>query len=263
MSNNLSDNKKRKGANGAAIVPIKVESSHQQGAGVGGGPPPPDDSKLTPIQQIIWVELWKDDSNAVEEALRELHDLSDGNNPGNTANAELVFRTGGPTTIVGAMRKWHGVPAIQVAGCRALCNIAHFYNGFAMAGKETGAIDAVVWAMGNYPNDCSIQLDGIGSLTNFVRITANSEYFVKELDGVKLVVAAMKSFKDMAQLQKNASSALLQLLLSYNEDGCTKAIVKAGGRKALLEAVETHDDETTEHVKDLQRKAREALKKLL
>lgn len=43
----------------------------------------------------------------------------------------------------------------------------------------------------------------------------------------------------------------------------TDVVKQAGGRRALLDAIEIHQDERKEHVKELQQYASDALKKLL
>lgn len=70
----------------------------------------------------------------------------------------------------------------------------------------------------------------------------------------------MNTFPNDAELQKRASWALDNLTCW----GEFKDVVKqAGGRRALLDAIEIHQDERKEHVKELQQYASDALKKLL
>lgn len=269
--NSNNNKKKRKGADGGA-VPVKVESSssptaqeHQQQAPM--APAPRDHSKLTPIQQLLRVELRKDDANVVKDALRNLVHLCvpTANNNNAHDNRAAVTAAGGAFHIPVAMEKWSTNPAIQAEGCRALENASCRNEKFKQSGKESGTIDAIIWAMKEHPSHRSVQRFGCGALGNFISSVdkSNAEYVVKECNGVELIVAAMNHFKDDAKLQENASRALNNLLAVINNSETKDAIVKGGGGRALWDAIENHKDESEDHVKDLQVIARSTLKKLL
>jgi len=70
----------------------------------------------------------------------------------------------------------------------------------------------------------------------------------------------MENFADDAKLQAYGSGAL-RILMEWKE--YKNAIVKAGGRQALLRAIENHADETKDYVEDVQNNARCALNALL
>jgi len=243
--------KKRKGADGGAV---KVESGSASTVAL-------DDSKLSPIQKLLRRELQKAESDAVEGALTDLADLCVSVNNGAADNRAAVFRAGGAALIVGAMEKWNDDPAIQAEGCRALGNASCNNNDSKALAKDTGAIDAVLWAMQNYPSNSDAQENGCVALGNFFTVKSHAKYIVKECDGAGLMVAAMNKFEDNAGLQKWVCSAL-EKLLNWDDDEIKTAIVEAGGRRALVEAIENHKDETKEHVNNLQEKAKAALIKL-
>ena len=81
---------------------------------------------------------------------------------------------------------------------------------------------------------------------------------VNELNGVALIVAAMNKFPEDAELQRWASGTLVNLVVWEFKD----AIKEAGGRRALVDAIENHQDESKEHVKGIQKHANSALKAL-
>jgi len=178
-------------------------------------------------------------------------------------NRAAVTASGGASLIALAMDKWSQNPGIQAEGCRVLHNVAVSDNGFKKCMKETGAIDAVLWAMENHPNDVAVQDCSCGALTNISSVKANAEHIVKECNGVKLIVAAMNKFKHNAKVQKWACWALANWLDVCDESEIKDAIVNGGGGRALWDAIENHKDESKEHVKVMQEKARRALKKLL
>lgn len=268
MSDRSVNRKKRKGTNGDA-VPIKV------GFTVSGSPTPSQEhplvvparrdyhSKLTPIQRLLRVESQKhDDVNAVKEALRNIADLCADGNAHAENNRATLLRSQGLSTIVGAMEKWGEHPAIQKEGCRALQNASFNNDGIKNCLKDTGGIDAVIWAMKKNPISTTVQISGFEALSNFVTsVKSNAEYVVQGCNGVGLVVAAMNTFKDNAKLQEVATHALCKLL---KYDDLKEAIASANGlRLALVHAIENHKDESKDRVKELQENARSALKQLL
>ena len=91
------------------------------------------------MHKLYAVDLWSDDVKAVEQALTELGSLcipSDENwkqpNPADMQSA------GAASAIVGAMKKWYNVPAIQEAGYRALANQRSTSKDFRRSTKKSG-----------------------------------------------------------------------------------------------------------------------------
>jgi len=121
--------KKRKGTDGGAVS-LKVKSGSPSAAVLTAQ----DGSMLSPIQNLQ-EELWKDDSGAVAKALSQL-ELACHVAVGNRAE---VYVRGGARDIVGAMRKWRNVLAIQARGCRAL-NYAAFNDYFGASAKDTAPL---------------------------------------------------------------------------------------------------------------------------
>jgi hypothetical protein len=94
---------------------------HRENPGVFIVPP---ESTLSPIYELLVVDLLSIDEKVIEEALKQLADLCDVTNPNYSENWTTVHRAGGAPTIVGAMRRWYNIPCIQVQGCRALATAA-------------------------------------------------------------------------------------------------------------------------------------------
>ena len=224
----------------------------------------PDISSLLPIPKLISVDLWSDDSNVVEKALLELAGLCYCANDyaASETNRESVHKAEGASSIVGAMRRWYNNPGIQAAGCNALAHaaIGAGMKPFSLAAKEGGAFEAVVCAMKNYPDNLLVQSNGCEACANLCSVTENADHLVNALNGLDLIVAAMRKFPDDELLQRSACH-VLRVLCEWQE--LRTCISDGGGRRLLLDAIETHKDETKEHVKELQEWARKALKNLL
>jgi len=220
---------------------------------------PPDDSKFSPVQKILLIDIIMDDSNAVRKALSKLALLFVDEDEADD-NRAIADRVGGASILSAVLRKWYAFPSIQAEGCRALQNMSCNNTDLLGPIKDSGGLDAIIWAMNTYADNQNVQTTACGALSNLFIGKDTSDYLVEELDGVHLIIAAMNTFPNDAELQKRASWAL-DNLTCWDE---FKDVVKqAGGRRALLDAIEIHQDERKEHVKELQQSASDALKKLL
>ena len=223
---------------------------------------PPDLSSLSPIQKILGVDLLADDSNTVQSALAQLANLCWSNTEDFSENRATVHRLGGATIVTGIMRKWYGFPVIQAEGCRALQNASVKSAALSKKSvKDSGGLDAIIWAMESYPDNLQVQTNGCGALRNVVLgVKENAEHVVNTLNGVDWIIAAMNKFPHDAKLQKYACVALDNLT---EWDEFKDPVKQAGGRRALFDAIENHKDESKEYVEKIQEKATSALKKVL
>ena len=254
----LLSGKKREGPDGddnSVPSPMKVTSDHTLVA-------PPDHSKLLPIQKNLFVDLLKDDSDAVESALKELGKLCAIKNKHWEKNRYTVCFAGGAAIIPFVMKKWYGYKDVQAEGCCVLAIVLanHFDTAFNKAVRDSGGIDAILWAMKSYADDLDVQTRACEAIVNVLVAKQNATYIVEELDGVGLTIAAMRKFPDDVKLQMFASW-VLRAMTTWDE--FKNAIKEAGGRRALLDAIENHPDESKEHTGDLLMRARSALKNLL
>jgi len=222
---------------------------------------PPDCSGLTEIQRLLSVELWKDDKDAVGKALTQLASACYSGADCEENSAE-VHRVGGACAIVGAMRKYYKDSYIQAEGCRALMNATWKCIAFSDAVTAVGGLDVIASAMKNHSDDLNVQDNGCGLLGNLVLAKDNIYLVIDMMEGHKLIIAAMKKFPNEINLQQHGCRALSNLVAGW-PDICDDLIIKAGGRRVLVEAIDSHVDETVEHVKEMQQYGRNALRALL
>jgi hypothetical protein len=169
---------------------------------------PPDTSTLLPIHKLIAVDLWSDDKKIVEEAFSQLADLCC-NNENVKENRTNILRTGGASSIVGAMRRWYMVPEIQAQGCRALANASIGSDSFRRLANEVGAFVVIVCAMENYPNHCFLQYMGCIVLMNLCAgIKDHGATAVDTMKGYGVIIAKLKKFSDEDVLLKWARYAV-------------------------------------------------------
>jgi len=202
-----------------------------------------------------------DDWTVVKSALSQLTGLCNTSTENAATNRATLTRFGAGSNIVAVMNKWHLVPSIQAHGCCALTNIVFDNSVFGATAKEIGCLDAIAWAMARYPGNEDVQNHGCAALGNFSHNQkSNTKYIVKELNGATLIVSAMKTHPQCADLQYLASFAL-NCFSHWNE--LKKAVQEAGAEHALVDAWTNHHDESKEFVKEIQEDARSAFRKLL
>jgi hypothetical protein len=223
---------------------------------------PPDTSKVSRIHKLTVVDLWSDDTEAVEQALTGLASLCEFSNVNwKEENPADIHGAGAASAIVGAMKKWYTIPDIQVAGCSALANTAAHIKDFRLSAKNAGGLEVVVCAMQNYSNNCDVQSSGCAALGNLcTEIEEHAAHIVNTMKGHDIIIVAMKKFPVNARVQRWACYALSMLSI-WQE--LRPPVCDAGGRRALAEALETHKDESKTDVKEIQELARLVLQRLL
>ena len=212
MAKTRAEKKRKVSSEAGNAVSVKAEADEDAAAPVA----PPGLSNRSPIEKILQVDLWRDDSNTVQSALFQLACIMCSNsNEAFEENRATVHRLGGAAILPGVLRKWYGFPVIQALGCRAINNASSDNAAFKKSMKDSGGLDAIIWALQSYPDNLQVQY-GCGALRNAIYgVKENAEYVVKTLNqglnGVDCIIAAMKKFPHDAQLQRYACGALYVL----------------------------------------------------
>jgi hypothetical protein len=191
----------------------------------------------TVIPHLLTVDLWSSDPTTVITAFEELGHLCHPDGVDAEKNRKLVHNTGGHLAYAVIMKKWNYHGDIQFRGICAF-GVASMDEEFCTAAVQVGALEAIVVAMKNFPDDEFIQLSGCGALVVLAaRKERNAEHLVLELKAHKAVIAAIKAYPHNYNLQGIAC----ELLLSLAEHNHLKpAIVKAGGLRTLGFVVESN-----------------------
>ena len=228
---------------------------------------PDDFSMYTPIQKILIVDFRSNRTQEVLAAMVKLAELChDGasDNDECSQNRTTIHKVGGAPLISAAMSHWRVYPNIQAEGCVVLTLISYENTAFRKAAKDAGVFEAVTWAMKAYPDNLAVQTNACVAIQNLVAdVRDNAEFLVNTvntLDGINLIVAAMKKFPNHAGLQLFACGVLYNL--SQWDEG-KDAVKRAGGRAALEDAMKNHSDKSNKTVKGIHEWAAFALKNLL
>jgi hypothetical protein len=218
---------------------------------------PPNASSLSPIHKLILVDLWSDDKKVVRKALQQVAECLCCMHEECVNNITIFHRAGGASTIVGAMRRWYIVPDIQAHGCLALANAFIETNNSDVHPNEAGASEAITNAMKNYPYNRDVLMNGCRALASLCYTMEQGAYIVNTMKGHDVILTTMKIFSNDAEIQAWTCYALSYL---SETEKCRAPICDAGGFQALLDTIETHKDESKEHVGQVQKFARRAIK---
>ena len=174
-----------------------------------------------------------------------------------------AYRAGGHAVIVMAMRTWRTSETIQAGGCRCITNMTCQFLQAKKSFATIGGIESVLVAMKSFPKSQPVQCYGCGALMNMLVCKQSSsrsssrspdpspddsspedttatmaERFVHDLEGISLVVAAMKEFPTDAKIQLGGCG-LFQNLASQNPD-FLKIMMKHGALGAVGASLESH-----------------------
>jgi hypothetical protein len=256
-------NEEDEGENGTEQAPIPVISV-EQALVEAAAPAPPDDSKVSLLHKILVTDLWSYDSSVVKKGLVRLVNMCLLANNSEHNECSLVRRAGGQLAIVGALKRWYADPGIQSQGFMVLAICGLKSNRFWDSAREVGALELILTAMKNYPNDVAVLEAACAALQQAALFQENAKRIVTASngEGVKSLVATMKKFQWSVDLQKYACGVLDRL---GKWDELKVPVVEAGALVALATAIETHKAEgtnETKDIKDIQESARSALKRL-
>jgi hypothetical protein len=189
------------------------------------------------IPHLLTVDLWSTDPTTVITAFEELGFLCHPDGVDTVQNRRLVHATGGHLAYAVIMKKWNYHGDIQFRGICAF-GVASMEDKFCEAAVQVGALEAIVVAMKNFPDDEYIQLSGCGALVVLsAKKERHAQHLVVDLHAHKVVIAAIKAYPSNNSLQGIAC----ELLLSLAEHSHLKGpIVKAGGLRTLGYVVETN-----------------------
>ena len=170
-----------------------------------------------------------------------------------------AYRAGGHAVIVMAMRTWRTSESIQAGGCRCITNMTCQFLQAKKSFAMIGGIESVLVAMRAFPKSQSVQCYGSGALMNMLvcKQSSSSSYeppendsspedtaatmaerFVRDMDGIASVVAAMKKFPADAKIQLGGCG-LFQNLASQNPE-FMKVMMQYGALGAVGASLESH-----------------------
>lgn len=263
----LAEGKKRKfslSPVGSSLVEVKCEAAVEvksEATVEDFVPAPPDESNLSPIHEILQIDLWSNDSTMVTSGFIKLEQMCASSNNTCSEKRASIHEAGGHLAIVVALKKWYADPEIQFRGLRALAVCGLGSNLFWDRAREAGALDLVAAAMKNYPNNLSLQETGCLVFYGASFYKENAERIVKVVGGSGAIIEAMKTFQFSANLQWYACSTL-DLLSDWDE--FKVPIVDDGALVGLSTAIETfRDDNNSDTAKRMVQRARAALKRLV
>lgn len=125
--------------------------------------------------------------------------------------------------IVKAMKMKLQFPSVQSLGCKVIEESLYITSMEKRnAAVDSGALIAVLDAMKYFPNRLNVQRNGCGALLVLVWDTKHIAQKLIELNGLQLIVFALKTFKDDIVLVRNSCWLLCNISEMINDSGCSK-----------------------------------------
>jgi hypothetical protein len=214
-----------------------------------------DDSRLSPLQKVLVVDLWSDASENVMMALNELLVLDMKTTAG-------LLQMGGHLALIVSLRKWRACATIQTLIFRIVHKAADLSTEFADAIVGLGALDLILCSMKHFAADEDLVSDGCGALLNLTSPAKHARVFVFELNGIQTVASASGRFPSNVSLQKY--TLWMIQYFSYWDD-FKAPIVQAGGMQALAKMIETfsHRNDDAAAMETILKSASATMKRLL
>jgi hypothetical protein len=192
---------------------------------------------VSPLPAYILAGLLAESPLVVEEASFEIGNATIGSNHVCKAFHEVR----GHDLMMLVLLKWPCHEAIQAQCYRALASVAECTPAFrnALRSKKRW-LEITVGSLVRFQSSAQVQLFGSSLISNLVVVSREGqdkphkqkEHFVNELQGIDLIVAAITTFPDYAQIQATSCRILCRLI---SEPSCELAslLVSSGAVVAV------------------------------
>ena len=200
--------------------------------------------ELDEFAELLFEDLQQTESSLVAAGLEKLLALlQDGNRA--KKKAKKAYSLGAHSIIGLVMKKWPADEAIQSSGCRCMMYLS-FYNP--LSAVRCGSVEAVVFAMKAYPNCQTIQSGGCCVLVNTLSgcetktqaVRRVSYRFVKEMDGVAVILKAMGKFIEDEDVRQGGLGVFYNLSL---DKLLIESLTKAGVPMTAVSVLARYPDD--------------------
>lgn len=205
---------------------------------------------LEELPKLVFVDLQKDDEDAVKEALARLDTIlyaaAAGDDGDEQLENELLLASAVPLILL-TMHKWKMNEHIQLTVCNCLVNVFALDKEARVVMAQLGGLEAVVAALNSFPDSIDINRFACAALLNFcpqlgedeppANILEAARRFVQELNGLEIVATAMKKFPDDVDFQGWCVGLLGNFAVREEFHG---ALLKEGAVAAVAVALQRH-----------------------
>ncbi|CAB9497070.1 armadillo repeat containing 6 [Seminavis robusta] len=196
------------------------------------------------IPKLLFEGMVSQKATTVENAVENLADIF------RLSSEKRIeaYQAGGHAVLVVTMKKWRLNESIQTSSCRCIqnmsCTNAEAKESFAVV----GGMEAVLNAMRTFPKSQRVQRSACGALMNLLSgsdeeraiLDAMADKFVKEWDGIALIVAAMRNFPKEVKIQLWGNGLFQNLAQNRNY---RMKMMKSGAVTAAGGSLEQHSDD--------------------
>jgi hypothetical protein len=220
--------------------------------------------ELDEIPKLVLVDLHKNDSSAVKQALKRMDKLlpiedDEEDSDELQDRRQDLIRTGAVAMVVLTMQKWRGNKKIQEHACRFLGHFQYYCRSYEDGGyyyledtlAKAGGIEAVLTAIQAFPNSLKVCRAGCWTLSHWNWLVplqddlvpglwmTISRRFIEEWNGLQIIKTTMKAFPQDGDLQAWCCGIFDRL--AHQKD-FRKALIDAGLISSVGAALETHSE---------------------
>ena len=238
----------------SAFKPSELEEKQEQKMTPVVPLPEPIFPEFDEIASILMVDLHKNAVSEVSAALDELFDLITEEDDGHK-NRTKACKLGAHSFVVATMQKWTTFEEVQAAGCLCLGMLAYHKT---LPVVKCGGVEAAIYAMKVFPQSRRVQSGACTTLLNTLHgceskpkaVRRVTYRFVKEIDGVSLVLKALQTFPD----EEDVRQCVLRLYRNILVDKLLRdAVVKAGILPTVADTLKKYleDEDVQNHAKNI------------
>jgi hypothetical protein len=149
-----------------------------------------------------------------------------------------IADAGGVDRICIAMKSHKMNAAVQVAGCRALANLAASNDEESV--MNAGAIERICSAMQAHLNSAVVQKRGCSALMHIATSSVDAQAIIAQNGGIECICSGMAVHMQSEDVQEKGCWALV-CLTGDSTTGNHVSIVKAGGIERICAAMASHE----------------------
>jgi hypothetical protein len=198
------------------------------------------------LKDLLFIEMQHEDCGVVAQAVQELGQWTD-----SLKRCKQVVQLCGHGLLVLAIRKWPQHEEIQANCLGILVEFTHHCGDLVHEPLAVmGLVELTVAAIERFPNSNVVQQWGLQTMSNLLtdeeneEIRKGMELFVDELNGISLLVQAMKRFPHDQRLNLTGCTFVYNLCNSGYKD----ALIRGKATSVVVAAMENFPED--KHVRE-------------
>lgn len=205
--------------------------------------------ELDEIPQLLMGEMQSEQADDVVKGLKALAELLLPGSKHCAIHLQEAASCGAPSVLVLVMKKWKAHEEIQTASCCCIYYLSYEFSSCNAVVRARG-LETIATTMKAFPTSKGVQFAGSGAIMKTVTIIGKetdslvarnaTRRFVRDSDGISVILRAMMQFRSYRGFQAICCEAL-DLLATDNE--CCQAMMKPNVISVVAGTLETHGED--------------------